>query len=146
MGDVALRKATAADSEFAYLVKKAAFKCYAEKVWGWDEGEQRRLHERRFQSRDFRVVVHGGKDVGVAAVVAGPDCLEVKQLFILPEHQGVGIGAKCMSLLAEEARKAGLPIRLRVLKVNPRALAFYEREGYSRTGETDTHILMEKAV
>ena len=146
MCDVAFRKASAADSEFAYLVKRAAFKCYAEKGWGWDEDEQRRLHERRFKSQDVRVVVCAGKDVGVASVIAGPECLEVKQLFILPEHQDAGIGAKCMSLLAEEARKAGLPIRLRVLKVNPRAVAFYEREGYSRTGETDTHILMQNAI
>jgi hypothetical protein len=40
-------------------------------------------------------------------------------------------------------RQLGLPVRLRVMKVNPRALAFYERLGFMRTGETDTHDLME---
>jgi len=144
MPDVAFRKATPADSEFAYRVKKAAFKSYAEKVWGWDEEEQKRLHERRYQSQDFRIVVSAGKDVGVASVVRNTDCLELKQLFLLPEHQSKGIGARCMLLLVEEAREIGLPIRLQVLKVNPRAIAFYEREGYLRTGETATHVLMQK--
>jgi RimJ/RimL family protein N-acetyltransferase len=36
-----------------------------------------------------------------------------------------------------------LPVRLRVLKVNPRALAFYRRLGFTCTGETETHDLME---
>lgn len=45
-----------------------------------------------------------------------------------------------------EARRLGLPIRLRVLKVNNRALAFYQRLGFTPVGETDTHILMEMAA
>jgi GNAT superfamily N-acetyltransferase len=79
------------------------------------------------------------------AVVVAPDCVKVNQLFILPEHQGKGIGRKCMLLIMEEARQLHLPIRLRVLKVNPRALAFYQRLGFVRTGETDAHVLMEWA-
>jgi len=66
-------------------------------------------------------------------------------LFLVPEHQGKGIGRKCMLLVINEARQLGLPIRLRVLKVNPRALTFYQRLGFVRTGETDTHVLMETA-
>jgi RimJ/RimL family protein N-acetyltransferase len=48
-----------------------------------------------------------------------------------------------MSLVMEEARGLGRPVRLRVLKVNPRARAFHERLGFRRIGETDTHDLME---
>ena len=69
----------------------------------------------------------------------------VIQLFLLPEHQGRQIGRRCMLLIMEEARQLGLPVRLRVMKVNPRALAFYERLGFTCTGETDTHDLMESA-
>jgi RimJ/RimL family protein N-acetyltransferase len=38
----------------------------------------------------------------------------------------------------------GVPVRLRVLKVNPRALAFFERLGFARAGETETHVLLER--
>ena len=77
------------------------------------------------------------------AVVVAPDCVKVNQLFLLPEHQGKDIGRRCMLLIMEEARELDLPLRLRVMKVNPRALAFYRRLGFVRTGETDTHDLME---
>ncbi len=70
----------------------------------------------------------------------------MNQLFLLPEYQSKGIGRECMLRVIEEARRLGLPVRLRVLKVNPRALAFYERLGFARTGETETHHLMEKTT
>ena len=144
MDGVTLRKATAQDGEFAYCAKRAAYRECVEKVWGWEEGEQRKLHERRFGSQDFRVINQAGTDVGIMAVVVGPDCLKVNQIFLLPEHQGKGIGRRCVSLVVEEARRLGLPVRLRVLKVNVRARAFFQRLGFVRIGETDTYVLMER--
>jgi len=143
MNSLTLRKASPNDSEFAYCAKRAAFREYVEKVWGWDEHEQRQLHEQRFGAQDFRVINVAGTDVGIMAVVVAPDCVKLNQLFLLPEHQGKGIGRRCMLLIMEEARQLSLPVRLRVMKVNPRALAFYQRLGFMRTGETDTHVLME---
>jgi len=37
----------------------------------------------------------------------------------------------------------GLPVRLRVMRANPRALAFYQRLGFMRISETATHYLAE---
>jgi ribosomal protein S18 acetylase RimI-like enzyme len=144
MNHLILRKAGPNDSAFAYRVKWAAFKEYVEKVWGWDEDEQRQLHTRRFGAHDFRIINSDGTDVGIVAMAVASDRVHVHQLFLLPEHQGKGIGGECMALILEEARQLGLPVRLCVLKVNPRALAFYRRLGFTRTGETDTHDLMEK--
>ena len=81
--------------------------------------------------------------MGVLASVVLPDCVKLNPLFILPEHRGRGVGRQCLLLLTEEARELGLPIRLQVLKVDPRALAFYQRLGLERTGETETHDLLE---
>jgi len=143
MDRVTLRKAGPNDREFAYGVKQAAFREYVDKVWGWDDDEQRQLHEQRFGAQDFRVINVAGTDVGIMAVVVARDGVTVNQLFLLPEHQGKGIGRQCMVLGMEAARQLGVPVRLRVLKVNPRALAFYQRLGFMRTGETETHYLME---
>ena len=115
-----------------------------EEIENWDEDEQRQLHQQRFERGDFLVVNFAGTDVGIMAMNVAPDCMKVNQLFLLPEHQGKGIGRRCMLLIVEEARQLGLPVRLRVLKVNPRAIAFYERLGFGHTGETDTHHLMER--
>jgi GNAT superfamily N-acetyltransferase len=145
MDNLTFRKATLNDSELAYQVKKAAFKDYVEKVWGWNEAEQRQLHERRFNFQDVRIIQLGMVPIGIMAVVLCPDCLRLNQLCLLPEYQGKGIGAECMIRIIEKAQRLTLPVRLRVLKVNRRALTFYQRLGFTRTGETDVHILMEKA-
>lgn len=92
-----LRRATANDNEFAYRTKKAVFRKYVEQVWGWDEEEQRRLHERRFASQDFQVIQVSSIDVGILAIVREPDCIKLNQLFILPEYQ-------CTSIQCETQR------------------------------------------
>lgn len=140
---ITLRQATPDDSEFAYRAKRAAFKEYAEQVWGWREEEQRRLHGQRFQAGVFRVIEAAGIPVGILAVTMAPDCVQLHQLFLLPEYQGQGIGRQCMQHLMDEARLLQLPMRLRVLKVNPRARVFYERLGFACVGGQLTHDLME---
>ena len=67
----------------------------------------------------------------------------VNQVYVLPEHQGRGIGRVCMLAVMERAKGLGLPVRLQVMKVNPRAVAFYRRLGFTVTGETETHVRME---
>ncbi len=144
MDTLRLRKATADDSEFAYRTKKAAFKEYVEKVWGWDEEQQLQLHELRFASQEFQVIQVSGIDVGIIAIVRQPDCVRVNQLFILPEYQNRGIGAACMMRIIEEAVASELPVRLQVLKVNSLAVTFFQKLGFGSIGESDTHVLMEK--
>ena len=111
---ITVRKATCEDSDFAYQAKKASFRQYAEKVWGWDESEQQRLHEKRFDVRSFEIIQYNGNEVGVLCIVEEPDRLIVNQLFILPEYQSKGIGKVCMQIVIQRANKAALPIRLKV--------------------------------
>ena len=142
---LSLRKASGAqDSEFTYLTKRAAFRDYVVLArGGWDEDEQRRLHEERFRQFDFRIVNADGTAVGFIAVERTPECLTLHHIFLRPEHHGRGIGRRCMSLVMEEARALGVPLRLQVLKVNPRAYSLYQRLGMFRSGESATHHLME---
>lgn len=145
MSDPILRRAGPDDREFAYRMRRAAFREYVDQAEGWNEDEQRRLHDRRFATQDFRVIEVAGAAVGVVAVVVTPDCVKVNQLFLAPEFQGRDIGRRCMRLLMQDASRRGVPVRLRVMKVNPRALAFYRRLGFTRTDETATHHLLEWA-
>ena len=142
MAVVSLRPATASDSGFAFAVKKAAFRRYVERAIGWNEAEQKELHRQRFASQDFRVVQHSDTDVGVLAMEKRDGFLKVNGLYILPDHQGRGIGAACMKVVFDEA--GDLPVRLQALKVNTRAIAFYQRLGFVDIGESDTHIQMER--
>ncbi len=141
---ITLRTACQDDKEFVYQVKLAAMREYIEQTWGWDEHFQRELHERRFESQEFQIVSLDGHDVGIMSVALEPDCVFLNQIYILPEHQGQGIGGKCMLNVFERATRSNLPVKLKVLRVNPRAVAFYERLGFTITGDTDTHLFMQR--
>ena len=142
---IELRVACQDDKEFIYDVKRAAMREYIEQTWGWDEEEQREIHERRFGSQEFQILLFGGRDVGIMSLALEPDCLFLNQIYILPEHQGRGIGSECMQTVFESAAESSLPVKLKVLKVNLRAAAFYERLGFTVWGDTDTHLLMQRA-
>jgi ribosomal protein S18 acetylase RimI-like enzyme len=90
------------------------------------------------------VIQISGMDIGILAVVRQPDCLKVNQVYVLPEYQSKGIGTACMINITKEASITNLPVRLQVLKINHRALAFYRRLGFKSYGESDTHFLLEK--
>ena len=141
-----LRTATFNDFEFAYQTKKAAMKTYIDEAYGWDEDEQRRLHTQRFNTTEFRVIQKSGKGVGILSSSRQPDCIKVNQIYILPEYQNRGIGKEIITLIIKDAVKLGLLVQLQVLKVNPRAQVFYHRLGFIKTGESETHILLEKRL
>ena len=141
---IKLREACQDDKEFVYQVKRAAMREYIEQTWGYDEDIQRKLHDRRFGSQEFQIVSLDGHDVGIMSVAQEPDCVFLNQVYILPGYQGQGIGRKCMLNVFERATRSNLPVKLRVLRVNPRAAAFYKRLGFTITGDTDTHLLMQR--
>ena len=109
---------------------------------GWDEAYQRQRHETRFTGQNFRVIQKAGLDIGVLAAVAEKDRLKLNQIFIQPEHHGRGAGTACMQLVLEEAKTKRLPVELRVLHNNPRAIAFYHRLGFAETDSSKTHLHM----
>lgn len=138
---VSLRLATAEDSEFVFQTRKAAFQEYVQAAYGrWDEGRQRELHLERFPTQTFRILQVDGQEVGIMGTEVLEDCLKLNQLFILPAYHAKQIGSACIQILKSEASSAALPIKLQALKVNPRAVVFYEKHGFGVTGETDTHI------
>ena len=131
MEELSIRKARAADTDFVFAVKKAAFREYVEQIWGWDDTDQRELHNRRFNSQDLRIIQFNGTDVGFLSTSTPPDALKVDQLYILPEYQGKGIGEACMRRIIDDVNLEQKPVTLQVLRINTRATAFYERLGFS---------------
>jgi GNAT superfamily N-acetyltransferase len=144
MENLKLRKATIKDLDFGYQVEKSAFRKYLELAVGWDENEQWQFYQKCFATQDFRVIQTAGIDCGIMSITRQTELIKVNKLFILPEYQSKGIGEAALKVIIKEATIANLPVRLQVLKVNPRALAFYNRLGFTKIGENDTHFLMEK--
>ncbi len=143
MKTITLRPGTQDDSRFAFDVKKAALGEYVRETYGWDEEEQRRLHEQRFRPPATRIIMSEGRSIGLVTVHQADDRVHLLQLFLLPEAQGKGVGTQVLAQVLDEARHAQRPVALRVLKSNPRAKAFYERHGFALVEETETHYRME---
>lgn len=146
MKALSIRKTQATDSEFVFAVKKAAFREYVEQIWGWDDTYQRDLHNRRFDSQGIRIIQLHGTDVGFLSTRNTPDTFKVEQLYILPEHQGKGIGAACMKRIIDDANREQKPVTLQVLKINTRATAFYQRLGFTIVDENATHFQMKRPL
>ena len=69
--------------------------------------------------------------------------LTLHQLFILPEYQGRGIGSACMTRVVNEAYMEQKPVMLQVLKINTRAIAFYQRLGFVVVNDDLRHLQLE---
>jgi GNAT superfamily N-acetyltransferase len=137
--DLVIRPAGPADCAFAYETKRAAFREYIELQYGaWDEAHQLPLHEERFGSQPFWIAMWKGEDAGMMSGEVIEGVFRLYQLFLLPEFQSRGVGRACMEWVMSQ----GMPVRLRVLKVNPRARAFYERLGFELVGDDGTHDVM----
>ena len=71
--------------------------------------------------------------------------LWVRMLFVLAEYQRRGVGRLLLNQAQRQADETGLPVRLRVMKVNP-ARTFYEQNGFQVYKEADEFFYMERAA
>lgn len=142
-GVVSLRPATADDSEFAYRTTRETMREYVLATWGaWNEEEARQRASENIAAGATQVVVLEGTPIGIHVVKREPDAIRLLQIFIRPEYQRRGIGSQLIERLLAEARGARLPLRLRVLRVNP-AFALYQRMGFRVVEATPERYFME---
>jgi GNAT superfamily N-acetyltransferase len=137
------RPATARDGVFLWALHNATLKDYVTQTWGWDDQVQRRMFDERFDPARIEILVCEGQDVGALAVEQRPDELWLAELQIAPAWQGRGLGTAILRDLIDEANARGVPVGLRVLRVNP-ARALYERLGFVVVSTTETHHLMSR--
>ena len=145
MKELNIHRADARDSEFVFTVKEAAYREYVEQVWGWNDNYQQERHNKEFASYDFRIIQFCGTDVGFLIISENSDTFKVNQIFILPEYQGKGIGSACMTRIVGDANLEQKSVSLKVLKVNTRGIAFYQRLGFTIVDEDSIYFQMEKS-
>ena len=142
MLNVSLRLATEADVEALGKIHRAAMRTHVEKTWGWDEEWQTTFFRDHFPFGQRQVVEDCGRMAGMLDVGRHGDHLELANIMIAPEFHRRGIGSWLIQQLQAEARLTGIPVKLQVLKVNVDARRLYERLGFERYNETETHLLM----
>ena len=81
-------------------------------------------------NNDIVMAENGGALTGF--VVIDPKTGWLDQLAVDPAHWGKGVAS---ALIDEAKRRSPALVRLDVNQTNHRAVRFYEREGFTRTGE-----------
>jgi len=87
-----------------------------------------------FPGGQFSIVLFSGLAVGRIVVHRGDHEIRLVDMALTPEMRNRGIGASLVQTLQAEARQAGKPLSLHVLKGN-RVVRFYERLGFHYAGD-----------
>lgn len=139
-----LRQASVDDAPLFYRVIDQTMREFIVATWGaWDESRVQRESHEDSSSSNAQVIQVGNVAVGVFLVERLPTHIQLEQIYLLPEYQGLGIGTVLLNSLIAEAVQSKVPVRLRVLAVNP-AKSFYERFGFVVTEATPDFFFMEK--
>ena len=115
---------------------------YVDATWGWREAEQIAYFEEHFEPSRREIIRVEDTDIGVLAVEKTPDEIHLATIALLPEWQGQGIGSSILRSLVERGTESRRAVTLQVLHCNPRAITLYESFGFTRSGQSDTHVFM----
>jgi ribosomal protein S18 acetylase RimI-like enzyme len=140
----ALRAARAEDRAFLFALHPSAMKGYVEATWGWDEEWQRRHFEQTYAPARHAVVVRHGepvRDIGRISLTRHWRKIFLRDIELVAEERGHGLGSALMRALLSLAAKEGRSIELFVLKRNP-AQRLYARLGFEIIGDDGGRLAM----
>lgn len=129
-----LRSASESDREFLFELHCRTMREVIEKTWGWDEEWQRTDFERRFRQCVVSVIEHEGRPIGGLMLEPRPDSIDIREIQVLPEWQGRGIGTAVVRQIITQAASRGAAVTLSVVPANSRAKQLYDRLGFEVTG------------
>lgn len=141
-----LRQASVDDAPLFHDVIDQTMREFIIATWGvWSESRVQAESREDSRSPNAQVISVGDVAVGVFLVERHSTHIQLEQIYLLPEYQRVGIGTALINSLIAEAEQRKIPIRLRVMAVNP-AKRFYEQFGFIVTEATPEFFFMEKVI
>ena len=138
----AIRPAYDEDYEFLFDLKKRTEFEPIKHVFGWDETVQRRIHAEEWLEERPLIIESKGKAIGSYLIQNQGNKLYFCRFFILPSHQGLGIGSQILKMAIRQAQQQQLPLTLSYLQSN-RVGALYQRMGFVQTGEDKEFVYMQ---
>lgn len=132
--------------KFIYNLKKEVYQKYVEKIYGeWNEENQKKLFNKfmKESSKNIELIYLKDKLVGFYNGKTKDDrSFEIGNICIIPEYQNKKIGTAVLKEILFENKDKD--IVLQCFKENP-ASKLYERMGFKKEIETQTHYIMKKA-
>ena len=140
--NIILQPASASDFGLTFAIKKSAGGEYIRDVFGWDEQVQIGFHKKQFSPDNTHLILSNGSVVGWISVFDHEDCTKIDEFYVLPEFQNRGIGTSVLLEAVAHARRRGVPLRIRVFKINRSGIRFYERSGFRKQDEDGPFLHM----
>lgn len=142
---IGFRKVKDDDLDFLLKLRKKSMSAHLAKakIKLTNEQHLERIKEHYY---DSHIILRDRKPIGLLKMgvitVNGPTkSLHIRQIQILPEHQGEGIGSKVLNVVKKRALQLQLPITLNVLLRNP-ARGLYLRHGFQIEGKNKLEFQM----
>jgi GNAT superfamily N-acetyltransferase len=135
--EMTFRAAAVEDLANCYRIFADGMREYVERLYGWDEADQRRKFVSVFRPQETRIICGrigpAVAEVGWIQVETEHDAIHVKELHIVRASRNLGLGAWALARIVEEAVAARKDVRLATFEISP-AVRFYRRLGFETAG------------
>ncbi len=131
------------DYDWLYALRETSYREVVERQFGvWDPLLQKQLYDESWRPELVEVVCLETEVVGMVSIEDQPARIFVREIQLLPNFQGKGIGSQILAALIKRARSSSKVVRLQILHENHRARKLYERLGFEVSSTDDTHLTM----
>jgi ribosomal protein S18 acetylase RimI-like enzyme len=100
-------------------------------------------YRQHFPAARFDIIELAGEPIGRLVVDRPGTMVHIVDQAIVPRLRNRGIGTAIMRALMDEARQAGLPVRLKVASSNDPSIRLYLRLGFVPIEEIPAYIELE---
>ena len=124
-----------------YEMYRAAMREHIEAARGelWNEVREAKQFHSQLRKDCVEAIERDGSAIGFIDLRREPTHLFLYTMVVLPHAQGQGVGRIVLEQIKERAKNLTEGIRLSVLKANPMARRFYERNGFIQESSTTFH-------
>jgi ribosomal protein S18 acetylase RimI-like enzyme len=136
--------ATEDDKPWLEDLRRAVYQELFVATWGdWDEDRHQRHWAGCWERGEIRIIDIDGKRVGMIQLFEDEDAVQVGEIQIHPFHQSQGIGTNLLRDTIGRVHKQGKKVSLSTGIQNRRALQLYQRLGFRRIAQSETHDHLE---
>lgn len=140
------RLVSAVPSDNAWLedLRRTVYQDLFQATWGgWDEARHARHFADCIRRGHVSIIEVDGVRVGMVQLFEEPSSVEVGEIQVQTSYQNRGIGTRVLSDIIANAHRHGKCVRLEVGLKNDKAFRLYERLGFRRVAQSETHHHME---
>ncbi|CAM2155591.1 GNAT family acetyltransferase [Pararobbsia alpina] len=141
---VIFAKTTLTDADTLVAMRIEAMRESLERIGRFDPQRARDRFLATFEPAYCKFIVADGQCAGFIVFKPAEDHFALEHLYILPEHQGKGIGAAVLSSVFDEADSQSLPVRVGALRDSD-SNRFYLRHGFVKVNESEWDIYYVRA-